>query len=212
MWYNLDAGRNHFILFFSKSAMFSGFLEMTRWSQTTKQDSLESLVIKQLESLCAIFFRKYQFKRIYFSLESWVLNSSLCELGISLKCSCSVAWWLTDGPISCSRSESVTNLCIWQVPRKLRNRAGIWEQWHDLLCACPSGNEGGTSSQWNHRGVIDMKEEVTCLCELATFRTTSLGLKRGEKNLGTLGLLRQGQGHLKSRSKLPTDRHGNVSL
>lgn len=74
----------------------------------------ESLVIKLLESFCAICFKKYQLKWIYFSLESWFVNSSLYDLGISLKsfgtrCSCSVAWWVTDGPISCSRSESATN-------------------------------------------------------------------------------------------------------
>lgn len=31
-----------------------------------------------------------------------------------------------------------------QVPGDLRNRAGIWGQWHDLLCVCPLGKEGGT--------------------------------------------------------------------
>lgn len=153
---------------------------------------MESLVINLLESLCAICFRKDQLKWIYFSPESWILKSSLCDLGVFLnpsgiRCSCSGAWWLTDGPISCSRPESTANQGTGH--SRFPEISGIgqasedngmtsfvsvlWGRREEPICPSP---------QWNHWGVIGMKEEATCQGVLATLRTTSLCLKWGEKS------------------------------
>lgn len=209
-WYCITWTQAGIILFFSFPCLCHIF--RINWDNQTEPNnklrllrttwSERSLVIKLLESSCAWS------RHIYFSLESWFWNSSSCDKGISLKslgvgCSCSVDWWLTDSPSSCSRLESITNrgtghsrfLEIFEIGQESEN----------------NGLTSFVPVPWGRReGPVPLHREITRVWCVGRKKSLAKSCwpdlhspdcsSKGEKNLSILGLLKQGGWNLSVRA------------